>query len=220
MFDRRLLRMVPSAVRYIAADVALQWVALAANIALFMFVGSFAQEVWHGLADGASFVRLAVAALIAIAVRFACQTLAQRMGQAASFEAKRAVRRAVYEKLVRLGPSYRERVATSEAVQVSVDGVEQLEAYFGSYVPQLAYALLASLTLFATLAPLCLPAAVLLLVLVPLIPASIAAVQKIAKRVMRSYWGSTPTWAARSSRASRASRPSRSTGPTRVATRP
>ena len=190
MFDRRLLRMVPSAVRYIAADVALQWVALAANIALFMFVGSFAQEVWRGLADGASFVRLAVAALIAIAVRFACQTLAQRMGQAASFEAKRAVRRAVYEKLVRLGPSYRERVATSEAVQVSVDGVEQLEAYFGSYVPQLAYALLASLTLFATLAPLCLPAAVLLLVLVPLIPASIAAVQKIAKRVMRSYWGS------------------------------
>ena len=84
----------------------------------------------------------------------------QRMGQAASFEAKRAVRRAVYEKLVRLGPSYRERVATSEAVQVSVDGVEQLEAYFGSYVPQLTFALLASLTLFATLAPLCLPAAV------------------------------------------------------------
>ncbi len=190
MFDKRLLKMVPVAVKYIAADVVFQWVALAANIVLFMVVGMFVQTVWRGTVGPSGFVELAVWAVGAIAVRLVCQALAQRMGQAASFEAKRTVRRAVYEKLVRLGPSYRERVATSEAVQVSVDGVEQLEAYFGQYLPQLFYALLASVTLFASLAPLCLPASVLLLVLIPLIPASIMAVQKVAKRVMRSYWGS------------------------------
>lgn len=190
MFDKRLLAMVPAARKYIVADVALQWVALVANIALYLMIGSFLQAVWRGVQTPGLFVRLVLTALVAIAVRLACQAFAQRAGQAAAFEAKRVVRQRVYDKLVRLGPAYREKVATSEAVQVSVEGVEQLEAYFGSYLPQLAYALLASLTLFACLAPLCLPAAVVLLVLVPLIPLSIMAVQKIAKRVMRSYWGS------------------------------
>ena len=190
VFDKRLFKMVPTAIKYIVADVVFQWAALVANVVLFMLVGLFVQTVWRGTVDAGAFARIIVSALVAIAVRLVCQVLAQRMGQAASFEAKRTVRREVYEKLVRLGPSYRERVATSEAVQVSVDGVEQLEAYFGQYLPQLFYALLASLTLFASLAPLCLPASVLLLVLVPFIPASIMAVQKIAKRVMRNYWGS------------------------------
>ena len=190
MFDKRLLAMVPGARKYIVANVLLQWVALAANIALYLMIGVFLQCVWRGTQTPDLFVGLIVAALTAIVVRLVCQALAQRAGQAAAFEAKRAVRQEVYEKLVRLGPSYREKVATSEAVQVSVEGVEQLEAYFGSYLPQLFYALIASLTLFACLAPLCLPAAIVLLVLVPLIPVSIMAVQRIAKRTMRTYWGS------------------------------
>ena len=133
-------------------------------------------------------IRFAAAAA-AIAVRMACLAGAQRCGLAAAQAAKRAVRQEVYDKLVRLGPSYAERVPTAEAVQVSVEGCEQLESYFGQYVPQLFYAVLAPLTLFACLAPLCLPAAAALLACVPLIPLSIVAVQKIAKRVMRTYWG-------------------------------
>ena len=129
-----------------------------------------------------------MAAAAAIVVRVCCLTLSQRMGQAAAAAAKRTVRKLVYDKLVRLGPSYSERVSTSEAVQVSVEGTEQLESYFGSYLPQLFYSVLAPLTLFACLAPLCFPAAVALLACVPLIPASIVAVQKIAKRAMGSYW--------------------------------
>ena len=169
MFDKRLLAMVPGARKYVVADVLLQWAALAANIFLYFLIGTFLQAVWRGTQTPALFVELVAAALAAIAVRLVCQALAQRAGQAAAFAAKRTVRREVYDKLVRLGPSYREKVATSEAVQVSVEGVEQLEAYFGSYLPQLFYALLASLTLFACLAPLCLPAAVVLLVLIPLL---------------------------------------------------
>lgn len=86
------------------------------------------------------------------------------MGVAAAAAAKRSVRRQVYDKLVRMGPGYSELIPTSEAVQVSVEGCEQLESYFGQYLPQLLYAVLAPLTVFAFLAPLCLPAAVALLV--------------------------------------------------------
>ena len=190
MFDKRLLALVPSALKYIVTDVVFQWVGLLANIALFLLIGSFMQNMVAGAADVSTSVELAGAAALAVTARMVCQTLAQRMGLAASEAAKRAVRQEVYDKLVRLGPSYRERVSTSEALQISVEGTEQLESYFGSYVPQLFYAVLAPLTLFACLAPLSLPPAVALLACVPFIPASIMAIQKVAKRTMRNYWGS------------------------------
>ena len=190
MFDKRLLALVPSARKFIAADVVFQWIALLANIALFFMVGSFLQTLLADAVTVQAAANLAVFAALAVVVRMACQTLAQRMGLAASEVAKRAVRQEVYDKLVRLGPSYRERVSTSEAVQISVEGTEQLESYFGSYLPQLFYAVLAPLTLFACLAPISLPSAAALVVCVPFIPASIMAVQKFAKRTMRNYWGS------------------------------
>ena len=153
-----------------------------------LLMGAFVQSLVEGGDVAAARANLVMAAAAAIVVRVCCLTLSQRMGQAAAAAAKRTVRKLVYDKLVRLGPSYSERVSTSEAVQVSVEGTEQLESYFGSYLPQLFYSVLAPLTLFACLAPLCFPAAVALLACVPLIPASIVAVQKIAKRAMGSYW--------------------------------
>lgn len=190
MFDKRLLKMAPAAKRPIAASVALQWAALLANIALFMMAGSFLGRVLDGTADAVALAALACAAAVAIVVRFACQAGAAAAGARAASVAKQTVRQEVYDKLVRLGPGYRERTSTAVAVQVCVEGAEQLESYFGSYLPQLFYAVLAPVTLFACLAPLSLPAALVLLVCVPLIPASIVAVQKIAKRTMRRYWNS------------------------------
>ena len=53
----------------------------------------------------------------------------------------------------------RDRVQTSEVVQVAVEGVEQLETYFGAYLPQFFYAMLAPLTLFVYLSFVNLPSA-------------------------------------------------------------
>ena len=182
--------MVPGAVKFIVADVAFQWVALACNIALFMVIGLFLQATLEGAADAGMAIGVLAASAAAIVVRMVCQTAAQRMGRKAASCAKCSIRQQVYDKLAALGPAYSETVATAVAVQVSVEGTEQLESYFGQYLPQLFYALLAPLTLFVALSPLSLPAAVALLVCVPLIPASIVCVQKIARRTMRNYWGS------------------------------
>ena len=182
--------MVPGAVKFIVADVAFQWVALACNIALFMVIGLFLQATLEGAADAGMAIGVLGASAAAIVVRMVCQTVAQCMGRKAASCAKCSIRQQVYDKLAALGPAYSETVATAAAVQVSVEGTEQLESYFGQYLPQLFYALLAPLTLFVALAPLSLPAAVALLVCVPLIPASIVCVQKIARRTMRNYWGS------------------------------
>ena len=190
VFDKRLLEMVPSAKKYIFANVAFQWIALAANVALMVAIGLFLQDMLYGAATQNDLARLLTLAAFAIVVRMACQTAAQRMGFAAASLAKRVIRQEVYDKLVRLGPAYTERIATNEAVQICTEGVEQLEVYFGSYIPQLFYAVLAPITLFGFLAPLSPTVAIILFVCVPLIPLSIVLIQRIAKRVVRDYWNS------------------------------
>ncbi len=111
------------------------------------------------------------------------------MSYLSSKAVKKTLRERIYEKLLRLGASYNEQVKTSEVVQVAVEGVDQLETYFGAYLPQFFYAMLAPLTLFAVLCFVNVPAAIVLLVCVPLIPIAIAAVQTWAKKLLSKYWG-------------------------------
>ena len=95
-------------------------------------------------------ITLAVAA-VAVIIRFACTVTSSRMAYLSSKSVKKTLRDIIYRKLLRLGPSYKEQVKTSEIVQVAVEGVEQLETYFGAYLPQFFYACLAPLTLFVYL---------------------------------------------------------------------
>ena len=189
MINKRLIAAVVESKKYIAANVALQWVSLAANI---LIMGVFCR-VLAGLYAGApapgALVRAALLVLAAVVVRIACGVGASRMAFLSSRAVKLRLRGLVYDKLLRLGASYREQVSTGEVVQVAVEGVDQLETYFGAYLPQFFYAMLAPLTLFAVLCRVNLPAATVLLVCVPLIPVAIAAVQTWAKKLLSKYWG-------------------------------
>ncbi len=127
--------------------------------------------------------------LVALIGRFFCDKMAAEASCRASVDVKRILRGKIYEKMLALGASYKEKIATSEVVQMSGEGVEQLEIYFGKYLPQLFYSLLAPVTLFLVLSRVSLKAGVILLICVPLIPLSIVAVQKIAGRLFRRYWG-------------------------------
>ena len=189
MMDKRLLSTVPESRKYIAANVALQWLALAANIGMVTAVCRLLSRLWAGTAVPGDLAVTAGLAVLALAVRFGCAVGAARMSYLSSRTVKARLRGMIYEKLLRLGSAYRESVRTSEVVQVAVEGVDQLEIYFGQYLPQFFYAMLAPLTLFAVLAPIDLPSAAVLLVCVPLIPAAIAAVQTWAKKLLGRYWG-------------------------------
>ena len=189
MMNKRLIDFVPESRKYIAGNVALQWVSLLANIGMMTAITQLLAALFVGTADGAQLAGTAILAALAVAVRFACTTGASRMGFLSSRTVKKALREAIYQKLLRLGASYNEQVKTSEVVQVAVEGVDQLETYFGAYLPQFFYAMLAPLTLFAVLCFVNVPAAVVLLICVPLIPVAIAAVQTWAKKLLSKYWG-------------------------------
>ncbi|MDO5426086.1 MAG: ABC transporter ATP-binding protein/permease [Eubacteriales bacterium] len=189
MINKRLINMVSESKKYIAANVAFQWCGLLANIGMIFSITGFLEKVLEGTADEKSFLRAAAAVLAAILVRFVCTIGSNRMGFLSSSSVKRVLRDQIYRKLLKLGAAYKEQVLSSEIVQVSVEGVDQLETYFGAYLPQFFYSMLAPLTLFAVLAPVNVPAAAALLICVPLIPVTIAAVQTWAKKLLSKYWG-------------------------------
>lgn len=192
MFHKRLLREFPENRKCVAGIVAAQWVSLLANVTLMFALAQFVGDLLAAGEKGASFnsvVMLLTVFAAAFAVRLLAANVADRLSYQASTRVKRRLRERVYEKLMQLKTGYRDTVTTSEAVQVSTEGVDQLEIYFGKYVPQFFYSLLAPLTLFVIVGMMSLKVAVVLLICVPLIPVSIVAVQKFAKRLLAKYWG-------------------------------
>lgn len=190
MIKTRLIEQVPSSKKYIALTVLAQWLKTVANIVMIFILSNLLAQILDGKAF--DFKRLlpylgAIAAVML--VRYVCGYASSQTAFFASSEVKKVLRQKMYKKLTRMGASYSEKVSTSEVLQVFVEGVDQLELYFGKYLPQFFFAMLAPITLFAVLVFVSWKASVVLLICVPLIPLSIVAVQKIAKRLLSKYWG-------------------------------
>ena len=189
MINKRLIGIVPESRKYIAGNVALQWLSLVANIVMMTSITTLLSDLYIYKETSTAFFDTVIVMLAAMFVRFGCAAGASKMSYLSSKEVKKTLRRLIYEKLLRLGVSYQEQTTTSEVVQVAVEGVDQLETYFGAYLPQFFYAMLAPLTLFIYLCFVNVPSAVVLLICVPLIPVAIAAVQTWAKKLLSKYWG-------------------------------
>lgn len=193
MINKRLIGTVPESKKYIAGNVAYQWVSLIANISMTLSAANLLQKLYEKSADGKDLMTMTLILICSIIVRFACTKAATEMGYRSSKAVKGTMRQLIYEKLLRLGLDYKQRVSTAEVVQVAVEGVDQLETYFGAYLPQFFYSLLAPFTLFVVLSFINIWAAVVLLICVPLIPVTIAAVQTFAKKLLSKYWGEYTT---------------------------
>lgn len=189
MIKTRLVSLLAHTKKYIAQMVLWQWVALLGQIIAIFSIGTMVDLIlMHKITQSKIMITLGIL-ILSVLIRFLCDHMTTRASFAASIDVKRILREKIYEKLLRLGASYPEHVSTSEVVQMSTEGVEQLEIYFGKYLPQLFYSILAPLTLFIILSFVSFKASLVLLICVPLIPISIVAVQKIAKKLLNKYWG-------------------------------
>lgn len=190
MIKTRLIEQVPSSKKYIALTVLAQWLKTVANIVMIFILSNLLAQILDGKAfDFKSLLPYLGAIAAVMLVRYLCGYASSQTSFFASSEVKKVLRQKMYKKLTRMGASYSEKVSTSEVLQVFVEGVDQLELYFGKYLPQFFFAMLAPITLFAVLVFVSWKASVVLLICVPLIPLSIVAVQKIAKRLLSKYWG-------------------------------
>lgn len=185
--------MVGESKKYIAGNVIFQWLGMLANILMMYSITGFLGTLLSDSGRGGDFYqnikRLVWVVVFCILARFLCTILSNRMSFLSAKTVKKTLRQKIYEKLLALGSSYQKYVASSEVVQIAVEGVDQLETYFGAYLPQFFYAMLAPLTLFIVLCFVNVPAAIVLLVCVPMIPMAIVFVQKWAKKLLSKYWG-------------------------------
>lgn len=189
MINKRLIGTVRESKQYIAGNVIFQWISLAANIAMMGSIARMLQCLYDGTAGAEQMARTAGITALAVAVRFGCAVASSAMSYRSSKAVKKTLRELIYQKLLRLGSSYQAQTNTSEVVQVAVEGVDQLETYFGAYLPQFFYAMIAPLTLFGVLSFVNFPSAVVLLICVPMIPVTIVLIQRWAKKLLAKYWG-------------------------------
>ncbi len=188
MIKTRLVGLLSHAKKYIVYIIIWQWIALLSQVAaVFSIAGLLEGVALHEVTTG-DVVRTTEVLMVVVIVRLLCEKMGAKSSYRACVDVKRILREKIYEKMLKLGASYNEQVSSSEVVQVSTEGVEQLETYFGKYLPQLFYSLIAPVTLFIILCNVSVKASVILLICVPLIPISIVVVQKIAKRLLNRYW--------------------------------
>ena len=193
MINKKLLSFDRSALRYVGLNVLLQWLGMLCNVVLVMTVARLLGSVFDGTLTGTALSQGMLLCLVTVPVRYGLTLAASGMSDRASKDVKRTLRSKIYKKLTRLGPGYSEKVATSEVVMLASEGVEQIDTYFAKYLPQLFYSLLAPVTLFVLLVGVHVRSAIILLCCVPLIPMSIVAVQKFARKLLDKYWGEYTT---------------------------
>lgn len=189
MINKRLIGTVAESKKYIAGNVASQWVSLCSNVVIMGSIANFIGRLAFEKPQTSDIIFFMITIAICVAIRFVCTKISSKMSFLSSKSVKQKLRKMIFEKVLRLGASYNEKVMTSEIVQISVEGVEQLETYFGAYLPQFFYAMIAPLTLFVVTCFVNVLSAIVLLVCVPLIPIAIALVQTWAKKLLSKYWG-------------------------------
>lgn len=198
MIKKRLLELLEDALKYIKEQIIWKVLGLITQIVIVICISSIISKVVtvgmtlingrEASVSAGSFIKYIVPAIICIVLRFIFDKKETESSFNASADVKKILRQKIYDKLLSLGSSYKEKVSSAEVTQLMTEGVDQLETYFGLYLSQLFYALIAPVILFIVTCFISIRAAVILLVFVPLIPISIVVVQKIAKRLLNRYW--------------------------------
>ena len=208
MINKRLINLCKESKKYIALTILVNWISVLCNIVTIILIGQFINKIYVGqrlningnnilnsmmefnVWGNISLLAAIVIIAILLAIRYSCNILYAKFSNAASANARVTLRELIYKKLLKLGTGYTSVESTSAVVQVSVEGIEQLEIYFGKYLSQFFYALLVPVTLFIFMSFISFKAALIFILCVPLIPISIIAIMKIAKRILKDYWKS------------------------------
>ena len=193
MINKRLIREMKGSLAFIYKNVLMQWIMLILNIIMMMLIAMTLEGLLRNVLVMNQMMLYLTGVIVIVALRFMLSKKSVMYGYDASKEVKKILREKILTKLNEIGSGYHQRIATSTLVQMCVEGIDQLEIYYGSYLSQFMYSILAPLTLFAVLAFVNFKVALILFICVPLIPITIILVSKLAKRLLSKYWGQYTT---------------------------
>lgn len=189
MINKRLINTAKDTKKYISIQVIANLLSLIANIVVMFTISNILYKTYLNELNNDYLIQALIVILLMIVVRYLMSLIINKMAYYSSKVVKVKFRNLIFDKLLRLGPNYNEKIKTSEVVQLISEGVEQLEIYFGQYLPQLFYAILGPIILFIVISQIHFMTAFILFICVPLIPITIIIIQKWAKRLLSKYWG-------------------------------
>ena len=187
MIHKRLTGSVPKSKKWILLSALSSWISLLCNTAITFVTVRFIFGLYNSSLDKKTVFVLLFAASAALIIRVVAVRKRSYFSYRAGTEVKRPLRSMLYDKFISLKLNYSQYISMAEVTQIGTDGIEQLDSYFGAYLPQFFFSMAAPITLFIILAPINFFAALVLFVCVPLIPLSIAAIQTVAKRILKRY---------------------------------
>lgn len=188
MIKKRLIYLLKDSKKYIVYDILFKLLGLFSQIIMIFTITRVIQKAMYLNLTNTDILMFFIVFCLVLFIRVFSDKMSTRCSYLASCDVKIILRKKIYEKLLKLGTSYRQKVSTAEVVQITTEGVEQLEVYFGKYLPQFFYSMIAPVILFIVLSFISFKVSVVLLIFVPLIPLSIVMVAKIAKKLLSKYW--------------------------------
>ncbi|MGO5074572.1 ABC transporter ATP-binding protein/permease [Clostridium sporogenes] len=186
MLDKRLINLCSESKKYVKLTVLMNWISMICNTSVIILLGKFINCVYKE--DKVNLIKYTPLVISILIIRFICNIYYSKFSYLSSGKSRSTLRELIYKKLLDLGPNYNKTYSTSTIVQLTGEGVETLENYFGRYLPQFFYSMLAPITLFFILSFISIKVALILIICVPLIPISIVCIMKIAKKIFRNYW--------------------------------
>src|SRR5213593_1118405 len=160
--DRRLWAFTRGVRLRIVGTVLIGLLAVSAGIARLALFGWLLGRVIAGESLRALLPLVAVTAA-AVLVRGALDYWRAMAAHHTAARVQATLRQAIYDRVTALGPAHFTRSRTGDVILSMVEGVQQLEVYFGQYLPQLAVAALTPVLIFAFVAFVDLPVALVLL---------------------------------------------------------
>ena len=192
MIDKKLLALLGDNKKYIFYAVGLMIVGLFANLAItasICYAIQYAADYASSATGAQGFIFPAVIVVIAMAVRYVTSRMIGDLKDTLGRNVKKDLRQKIYDKIIKLGVRTTDNMSMAGLTQLSMEGVEQLDLYYSAYIPQFFYAMIAPIILFVVTVRINWAVALVLLACVPLIPMSIIAVSRYAKKIFAKYWG-------------------------------
>ena len=192
MIDKKLLALLGDNKKYIFYTVGLMIVGLFANLAItasICYAIQYAAEYTSSGSNAQGFILPAVIVIIAMAIRYVTSRSIGDLKDTLGRNVKKDLRQKIYDKIIKLGVRTTDNISMAGLTQLSMEGVEQLDLYYSAYIPQFFYAMIAPIILFVVTVRINWTVSLVLLACVPLIPMSIIAVSRYAKKIFAKYWG-------------------------------
>lgn len=187
MFNKKLFNELKSEKLQILKLLLIKILQMTTNVAMIFLIGKSIEALISSSFSGSKFILFM---LLIIGLNIFLIKIEASISYKASYRIKNTLRERLMKKVFSFKMEYGSKVSISEVINLGVEGIEQLNLFYSALLPQLLFSLIGPLILFCILSFLNFKIAIIMLLLIPLIPIAIMMVQKLAKKVVKTYWKS------------------------------